>query len=82
MFRKIALNILQRDTTVKSSLRGKRLQAGWNNDVLEAILTGCIKKLRNYILRDEEDRIKADDDLTLLKELCHFRQRRKAEQQM
>lgn len=49
---------------------------------VEAILTGCIKKLRNYILRDEEDRIKADDDLTLLKELCHFRQRRKAEQQM
>ena len=40
MFRKIALNILQRDTTVKSSIRGKRLQAGWNNDVLEAILTG------------------------------------------
>lgn len=40
MFRKIALNILQRDTTVKSSLRGKRLQAGWNNDVLEAILAG------------------------------------------
>lgn len=40
MFRKLALNILQRDTTLKSSIRGKRLQAGWNNDVLEAILAG------------------------------------------
>ena len=40
MFRKLALNILQRDTTLKSSIRGKRLQAGWNNEVLEAILAG------------------------------------------
>lgn len=40
MFRKLALNILQRDTTLKSSIRGKRLQAGWNNDVLESILAG------------------------------------------
>jgi predicted transposase YbfD/YdcC len=43
IFRKLALNILQRDTTIKSSIRGKRLQAGWNNDVLEAILTGFNK---------------------------------------
>ena len=43
MFRKLALNILQRDTTLKSSIRGKRLQAGWNNDVLEAILAGFNK---------------------------------------
>ena len=40
MFRKLAVNILQRDTTIKSSIRGKRLQAGWNNNVLEAILAG------------------------------------------
>lgn len=40
MFRKLALNILQQDTTLKSSIRGKRLQAGWNNNVLEAILAG------------------------------------------
>lgn len=40
LFRKLALNILQRDTTLKSSLRGKRLQAGWNNDALEAMLAG------------------------------------------
>jgi predicted transposase YbfD/YdcC len=43
MFRKLALNILQRDTTLKSSLRGKRLQAGWNNDALEAMLAGFNK---------------------------------------
>jgi predicted transposase YbfD/YdcC len=43
MFRKLALNILQRDTTLKSSLRGKRLQAGWNNDPLEAMLAGFNK---------------------------------------
>ena len=43
MFRKLALNILQQDTTVKSSIRGKRLQAGWNNDILEAILAGFNK---------------------------------------
>ena len=38
--RRLALSILQQDTSVKSSLRGKRLQAGWNNAVLEKILTG------------------------------------------
>lgn len=40
MFRRLALSILQQDTSLKSSIRGKRLQAGWNNHVLEAILTG------------------------------------------
>lgn len=40
IFRRLALSILQQDTSLKSSIRGKRLQAGWNNHVLEAILTG------------------------------------------
>jgi predicted transposase YbfD/YdcC len=40
IFRRLALSILQQDTSLKSSIRGKRLQAGWNNSVLEAILTG------------------------------------------
>ncbi len=41
VFRRLALTVLKQDTTVKkSSIRGKRLQAGWNNDVLQAILTG------------------------------------------
>jgi predicted transposase YbfD/YdcC len=40
MLRRLALSILEQDTSLKSSLRGKRLQAGWNNDLLEKILTG------------------------------------------
>lgn len=40
-FRRLALSILKRDTSVKKcSIRGKRLEAGWCNDVLEGILTG------------------------------------------
>jgi predicted transposase YbfD/YdcC len=39
VFRRLALSMLQQDTTVKSSIRGKRLQAGWNTDILEGILT-------------------------------------------
>lgn len=39
IFRRLALSILQQDTTIKSSIRGKRLQAGWNTDVLDRILT-------------------------------------------
>ena len=38
--RRLALSILEQDTTLKSSLRGKRLQAGWNDDLLAKILTG------------------------------------------
>jgi predicted transposase YbfD/YdcC len=38
--RRLALSILEQDTSLKSSLRGKRLQAGWNNDLLAKILTG------------------------------------------
>lgn len=40
IFRKLALTVLQRDTSSKGSLRGKRLQAGWNEDFLERILCG------------------------------------------
>ena len=39
-FRRLALSMLKRNTTVKSSLRGKRLMAGWNSDLLEQILSG------------------------------------------
>jgi predicted transposase YbfD/YdcC len=39
-FRRVALSLLKRNTTVKASLRGKRLMAGWNPDVLEQILSG------------------------------------------
>lgn len=39
-FRRMALNILQRDTTLKENIRGKRLRAGWDETVLDAIYTG------------------------------------------
>ena len=35
--RRMALNILQRDMTVKDSIRGKRLRAGWDETVLDKI---------------------------------------------
>ncbi len=40
IFRRLALTILQRDTTQKENIRGKRLMAGWSTDVLEQIFTG------------------------------------------
>jgi predicted transposase YbfD/YdcC len=40
IFRKLALLVLQRDTSSKGSVRGKRLQAGWNEAFLERILCG------------------------------------------
>jgi len=42
--RRLALSILQQDTSCPGSLRGKRLQAGWNNDILAKILTGFSAK--------------------------------------
>lgn len=39
-FRRLALSVLQQDTSIKSSIRGKRLQAGWNEQILEGILCG------------------------------------------
>ena len=39
-FRRMAANILQHDTTQKESIRGKRLLAGWDENVLEEIYAG------------------------------------------
>jgi predicted transposase YbfD/YdcC len=39
-FRRVALSLIKRSTTVKASLRGKRLMAGWNPAVLKQILSG------------------------------------------
>jgi predicted transposase YbfD/YdcC len=39
MLRRLALSILQRDTSSKDSVRGKRLSAGWNEDMLWKLLT-------------------------------------------
>lgn len=38
--RRIALNLLRRDTTKKRGLKGKRLNAGWDHDYLLHLLTG------------------------------------------
>lgn len=43
-FRRMALNILQRDTTIKENIRGKRLRAGWDDSVLDAIYAGFSKE--------------------------------------
>jgi predicted transposase YbfD/YdcC len=39
MLRRLALSILQRDTSCKDNLRGKRLRAGWDEERLLSILT-------------------------------------------
>lgn len=40
-FRRLALSILKRDTSLKNeSIRGKRLIAGWNNQTLTGIIAG------------------------------------------
>jgi predicted transposase YbfD/YdcC len=40
VFRRMALTILQQDNTVKDTIRGKRMRAGWDCGVLESILLG------------------------------------------
>lgn len=40
LLRRLALSILQQDTSCKENLRGKRLLAGWNEELLLQILTG------------------------------------------
>ena len=40
MIRRLVLSILQKDTSLKDSLRGKRLRAGWDEEVLLNIVTG------------------------------------------
>ena len=41
-FRRLALSILQRDTSLKKqSIRGKRLIAGWNNQALESLIAAA-----------------------------------------
>jgi predicted transposase YbfD/YdcC len=44
LLRRLVLSILQKDTSVKDSLRGKRLRAGWDDEVLLKILTGFPRK--------------------------------------
>jgi predicted transposase YbfD/YdcC len=44
MLRRLVLSILQQDTSVKDTLRGKRLSAGWDEQVLLKILAGFCGK--------------------------------------
>ena len=44
MLRQLALMILTQDTQLSGSLSGKRKQAGWNNDHLEALLLQIAKR--------------------------------------
>ena len=39
-FRRLALNILQKDTTIKDAIRGKRKRCGWDNTAIEKLLAG------------------------------------------
>ncbi len=40
VFRRLALNILQRDTTLKASLRSKRKLCGWDEKAFEKLIAG------------------------------------------
>lgn len=40
VFRRLALNILQQDTTVKASIRGKRKICGWDEAAFEKLIAG------------------------------------------
>jgi len=40
VFRRLALNILQRDTSLKGSIRGKRKICGWNEAAFEKLIAG------------------------------------------
>lgn len=40
VFRRLALNILQQDTTVKASIRGKRKLCGWSEAAFERLIAG------------------------------------------
>lgn len=39
VFRRLALSLLQQDTTLKDSIRGKRKRCGWDNSALEKLVS-------------------------------------------
>ena len=40
LLRKIALNLVRADTTLKASLKGKRKSAAWDNSFMAALMAG------------------------------------------
>lgn len=40
VFRRLALNILQQDTSISDNVRGKRKRCGWNEHTLERLIAG------------------------------------------
>ena len=40
IFRRLALTLLQQDTTINDNIRGKRLRAGWDNEILDGLFQG------------------------------------------
>ncbi len=44
VFRRLALNILQRDTALKGSIRSKRKLCGWDEATFEKLLAGFTEK--------------------------------------
>ncbi len=51
VFRRLALNILQRDTSLKCSLRVKRKRCGWDELAFEKLLAGFCEAQRSIALR-------------------------------
>ncbi|MEM0979650.1 MAG: hypothetical protein AAGH78_05180, partial [Cyanobacteria bacterium P01_H01_bin.58] len=50
LMRKIALNLLARESSVKVGKKAKRLKAGWDNDYLLRVLAAgvCVCPARNH----------------------------------
>lgn len=44
VFRRLALNILQRDTSIKDTIRGKRKRCAWDNSAIEKIMANFSSK--------------------------------------
>ena len=44
VLRKIALNLLKSDSEARTSIRGRRKQAGWDNDYMGQLLHGNLMR--------------------------------------
>ena len=44
VLRKMALNLLKSDSKARTSIRGRRKQAGWDNDYMSQLLHGNLMR--------------------------------------